>query len=71
MGFSMALLRVLTRSTSSTAAGFAGSSGPEARGCRSSSLFRRPDMSSNKWRRLSTTCCCFCRASSRFSRYRA
>ena len=48
-----------------------GSSGPEVRGCRSSSLFRRPGMSSTKWRRLSTTCCCFCRASSRFSRYRA
>ena len=71
MGFSMALLRVLTRSTSSAAAGFAGSSGPEARGCSSSSLFRRPDMSSTRWRRLSTTRCCFSRASSRFSRYRS
>ena len=71
MGLSMALRRVLTRSTSSAAAGFAGSSGPEVRGCRSSSLFRRPDMSFTKWRRLSTTRCCFCRASSRFSRYRS
>ena len=57
--YCMALLRVLTRSTSSAAAGFAGSSGPEARGCSSSSLFRRPDMSSTRWRRLSTTRCCF------------
>ena len=71
MGFPMALLRVLTRSTSSAAAGFAGSSGPEARGFSSSSLFRRPDMSSTRWRRLSTTRCCFSRASSRFSRYRS
>ena len=71
MGFPMAPLRVLTRSTSSAAAGFAGSSGPEVRGCSSSSLFRRPDMSSTRWRRLSTTRCCFSRASSRFSRYRS
>ena len=71
MGFSMALLRVLTRSTSSVVAGLAGSSGPEARGCDSSSLIRRPDMSSTKWRRLSNTRCCFCRAISSFSRYRS
>ena len=69
MGFSMALLRVLTRSTRSAAAGFAGSSGPEVRGRNSSSLFRRPDMSSTSWRRLSTTGCCFCRANPSFSRY--
>ena len=67
----MALLRVLTRSTSPAAAGFAGSSGPKARGCDSSSLFRRPDRSSTRWRRLSTTRCCLCRSSSGFSRYRS
>ena len=69
MGFSMAPLRVLTRSTSSATAGFAGSCGPEVRGCSSSSLLRRPDVSSTRWRRLSSTRCCFSRTSSRFSQY--